>query len=134
MNTLPPATVGVDSMEAPVAPVHRGWHVAWPHPFALNAYNLPSKAPTNTTPFETAGEDSRIDWAPASPCHRGGHTDCPHPEAEKAFSLPSLELGDVCDPTYTMPLETVGESMIWASEVDFHSGVVHSDWPQPDAG
>ena len=88
----------------------------------------------NTTPFATAGEDSKIDWGPASPCQSGAQTACPQPSASKAFSLPSLELKEVCEPTYTIPFATVGESLIWASEVDFHSGVVQRNWPQPDAG
>src|SRR5436309_346343 len=125
MNAIPWLTVGVDSIEAPVAPVHRGSHVACPHPLASKAYILPSNEPTNTVPFETAGDESRIDCGPANPCHSGEHSAWPQPSAANALSFPSLLLKFVCDPTYTMPFDTVGESMIWASEVDFHSGVVH---------
>src|SRR6266508_3151838 len=134
MNATPPTTVGVDSTLPPVAPVHTGWHVAAPQPAALKTYSLPSNAPTKTNPFATAGEDWRIDLLPARPCHRGLHTGCPHPAAENAFSFPAADVSDVCEPTYTMPLDTVGESMICARFVEVHNGVVHSDWPHPSAG
>jgi len=71
---------------------------------------------------------------PARPCQSGAQTAAPQPVAEKASSLPSFDDGDVCDPTYTMPFTTVGESMIWARLVEVHSGVVQRDWPHPVAG
>src|SRR5436190_823370 len=134
MYTTPPTTVGDDSMVPPVVPFHAGWQVGAPHPFAGNAYSRRSYAPTNTNPFATAGDDIRIDCDPARPCHSGLHTACPHPAAENALSFPAAEVSLVCEPTYTTPFFTVGESMIWARDVELHSGVEHSDWPHPSAG
>src|SRR5436309_6706412 len=118
-------------MVPPVDPFHTGWHVAAPHPLALKAYSLPSKAATNTRPLPRVGEDCRMDLDPASPCHRGLHTACPQPAAENAFRRPAADVSEVCDPTYTTPFLTAGESMIWASEMELHSGVVHRLCPQP---
>src|SRR5436189_3664514 len=113
MYAAPWTTVGEDSIVAPVAPVHDGWHVAAPHPAAGNTYSNPSNAPTNTESPDTAGEDSRIDCLPARPCHRGAQTACPHPAAAKTSSLPSLDAGLVWEPTYTNPPDTVGDDRIW---------------------
>src|SRR5437867_3310704 len=87
----------------------------------------------NTVPPATAGEDWKI-GKPTEPVHSGWQVAWPQPAAEKALSFPSLLLNEVCEPTYTIPFATVGESMIWASEVDFHRGVVHRLCPHPDAG
>src|SRR5881396_3397763 len=131
MYATPPTTVGEDSMVPPVVPVHAGWHVGAPHPFALKAYSLPSYAPTNTNPFPTVGDDWRMDLLPARPCHSGAHTGCPHPAAENALSFPAADVSDVWEPTYTTPRTTAGESMICARWVEVHSGVVHRSCPHP---
>src|SRR5438093_1022517 len=106
---------------------HSGEQVAAPQPVASNAERACCDA-MYTTPPATAG----LDWKagpPSEPFHRGWQAD-----AGNAFSLPSFESADVCDPTYTVPRDTVGESTIWASEVDRHSGTVQSALPHPDAG
>ena len=100
-------------MDPPVAPVHSGWHVGCPHPFALKTYMSPSYDPTYARPFATAGEDSVIDSVPARPTQVGAHTAWPHPFALNTSSLPSFEVADVCEPMYTQPPATVGLSTIY---------------------
>jgi hypothetical protein len=62
--TTPFATAGDDvSIALPVAPAHNGAQVLGVpeqpvEPAASNAYKFPSREPTYTTPFATAGDES----------------------------------------------------------------------------
>jgi hypothetical protein len=88
-------------MYPPVCPCHSGWHRGEPHPAALNAYRLPSNAPTYRVPSTTTGEDI----VPLNgDDHTGWQIGWPHPLALNAASLPS----ELAEATNTSPPSTAG--------------------------